>query len=586
MRTTTEEDVDLLVVGAGAGGMTAALTAALQGLKVILCEASDQVGGTTATSAGSIWVPGNRQGIEAGFGDSIEKGHQYLDEILGSHDEHGLRHAYLHTADAAINFLQRHSVVKFATAGCHPDYLELPGAAIAGRVLAPVEFDGRRLGRDFVRIRAPLPDFMILGGMMANKADVQTLIHRYRSVRDFTRAVRLIMRYGKDRLRYRRGTRLVLGNALVARLFYSLRQVGVQVRFESRLQRLEVDAGRVVGAVFDCHCTAVRISARTGVVLATGGIGHNAKLQAMLAPAGVKQHSLSFEGNCGEGIDAAQRVGGRLDRHSNSFFWQPVSIVPRSSGSNGLFPHLYLDRAKPGVIAVNAAGTRFVNEGASYHHFVEAMLQSNQTVPTVPAYLVCDSDFVRAYGLGVIAPGTRDLRGYENSGYVTLAPSLNALAKKLGIDAAGLTASVQKNNLQAQTGEDLDFGKGGTEVSRFNGDPAHHPNPCLGPISTPPFCALPIWPADAATSTGLATNADGIVLDGNDAPVPGLYACGNDMASIMRGAYPGPGTTIGPAMVFGYCIGLHAKAASNFIASMGCHDTGDTTRKDLHDQTH
>lgn len=552
----------------------------------MLCEATDQVGGTTATSAGTIWVPGNRHGVEAGFGDSIEQGRQYLDAILGSHDERGLRQAYLQCADVAINSLERHSEVKFATAGQHPDYLELPGAAIAGRALAPVEFDGRRLGRDFDRIRAPLPDFLILGGMMANKADVQALIRRYRSVRHFMRAARLVMRYSVDRLRYRRGTRLVLGNALVARLFYSLREAGVGVRFETCLQSLEFAAGRVVGAKFDSSGTTIRLSSRLGVVLATGGIGHSVELRAMLAPNGVALRSLAFEGDRGEGIAAALRVRARLDRHLNSFFWQPVSLVPRASGANGLFPHLYLDRAKPGLIAVNAAGVRFVNEGASYHHFVEAMLQSNQTVPTVPAYLVCDTNFVRAYGLGVIAPGTRNLDTYADSGYVVLAPSLAALAEKLGIDAAGIAASVQKNNQQAQMGEDLDFGKGGTEVSRFNGDSAHRPNPCLGPIATPPFCALPIWPADAATSTGLATNADGVVLDCDDAPIQGLYACGNDLASIMRGAYPGPGTTIGPAMVFGYRIGLHAKAVLVSMASTGHDDKAGATPENLHDQKH
>ena len=567
------DEVDLIVVGAGAGGMTAALTAGLLGLKVVLCEATDQVGGTTATSAGTIWVPGNRHGIAAGFDDSVGKGRQYLDAILGADDERGLRHAYLESADAAVAWLEERSALKFATAGRHPDYLDLPGAAIGGRALTPLEFDGRQLGRDFDRIRAPLPEFLILGGMMANKADVQALIHRHRSVRHFARAVRLVMRYGMDRLRYRRGTRLVLGNALVARLFYSLGAAGVQVRFETRLQHLDVEGGQVVGAVFDAGGTAVRIGSRAGVVLATGGIGHHAELRSALLPAGVGVHSLAFESDRGEGIAAARRVGGRLDFHPGSFFWQPVSVVPRPSGGTGLFPHLYLDRAKPGLIAVDAAGARFVNEGASYHHFVAAMLQSNQAVP---AHLICDAAFVRAYGLGVIAPGTRDLRAFEHRGYIAVAPSLAALAAKLDIDAQGLAVSVQKNNRYAQAGVDPDFGKGSTEVSRFNGDPSHRPNPCLGPIATPPFCALKIWPADAASSTGLATNADGVVLDGASAPISGLYACGNDMASVMRGAYPGPGTTIGPAMVFGYRIGVHAKALSESTPTAMRQDGRDT----------
>jgi succinate dehydrogenase/fumarate reductase flavoprotein subunit len=564
------ESTDLIVVGAGAGGMTAALAAAHQGLRVVVCEATDQVGGTTATSAGTIWVPGNRQGIEAGFDDSSDKGRQYLDAILGAHDERGLRQAYLESADAAIQWLASCSEVKFASAGRHPDYLDLPGAAICGRALGPLEFDGRLLGRDFDRIRPPLQDFLLLGGMMANKADVQALIHRYRSVSHFMRSARLVLRYGMDRLRFRRGTRLVLGNALVARLFYSLRSAGVRICFDSRLERLELDNGRVVGAVFRQGDTTVPLRSRVGVVLATGGIGHNEQLRSMLAPRGATWRSLACQADRGEGIVAARQVGARLDQHADSFFWQPVSLVPRKSGEPGLFPHLYLDRAKPGLIAVNAAGRRFVNEGASYHHFVEALMQA--CAGSGPAYLVCDAAFVRRYGLGVIPPGTRDLSRYEASGYVRLASSLSALAHKLGVDAAGLQHSVESNNRYAREGTDLDFGKGGTEVSRFNGDPAHQPNPCLGPITTPPFCALPIWPADAATSTGLATDADGQVLDGADQPIPGLYACGNDMASMMHGSYPGPGTTIGPAMVFAYRIALHAKALAD-SGTVGATDT-------------
>jgi succinate dehydrogenase/fumarate reductase flavoprotein subunit len=564
--TGSTEEVDLVVAGAGAGGMTAALAAALRGLKVLLCEASDQVGGTTATSAGTIWVPGNRQGRAAGFDDSIDKGRAYLDAILGE-DIRGLRRAYLDSADEAIHWLESKSEVRFTSAGQHPDYIDLPGAARAGRALMPVEFDGRRLGRDFDRIRPPLQDFMVLGGMMANKADVQALIHRFRSVRHFAKTMRLVSRYGIDRLRFRRGTRLVLGNGLVARLYASLLNAGVPIRFGARLQDLHVDAGRVRGAAVAVDGKTVHVRARVGVALATGGFGHDGLLRSELGPCDAPLRSLAFEGDRGDGIAAARRASALLERHAHSFFWQPVSEVPDHSSRSRLFPHLYLDRAKPGVIAVNQSGARFVNEGASYHHFVEAMLRSNRTTTTVPAWLVCDARFVRAYGLGVIAPGTTDLKRYERSGYIALAPSLAMLAGKVGIDPAGLAASVERNNAFARTGYDADFGKGSTEVSRFNGDPAHRPNPCLGPIAEAPFCALALWPADSATSTGLATDADGRVLDEHGNLMPGLYACGNDMASIMRGTYPGPGITIGPAMVFGCRIAMHARREADAMAT-------------------
>ena len=537
--------------------MTAALVGALQGLDVLLCEASEQVGGTTATSAGTIWVPGNRQGVEAGFTDTSQKGQQYLDAILGSEDPRGLRAKYLQTADAAIQYLESHSEVKFVTSGRHPDYLDLPGAATSGRALSPVEFDGRRLGADFDRIRAPLADFMILGGMMVNKADIRALVRRFRSARDFFHSARLVLRYGADRLRHRRGTRLVMGNALVARLFASLRQAGVRMSFGTRLERLETEGRAVVAAVCRREGSEVRLRARYGVVLATGGIGHNTVLRAKLWPAHVPSQSLAFEGDRGEGIDAARQVGGQLDVHPDSFFWQPVSVVAAASDRPRLFPHLYLDRAKPGVIAVNASGDRFTNEGASYHHFVEAMLRSKTSAPAIPAYLICDAHFVQAYGLGVIAPGTRDLAKYVKNGYVSVASTLDQLAATIGIDPVRLSSTIKQANQDALLGHDSAFGKGSTEVSRFNGDPEHLPNPCLATISVAPFCALSIWPADAATSTGLETDADGRVVDASGENIPGLYACGNDMASVMHGTYPGPGTTIGPAMVFGYLAALH-----------------------------
>jgi len=550
-------EVDLIVVGAGAGGMTAALVAALQGLRVVLCEAGSQVGGTTATSAGTIWVPANRHGAAAGHADSVDQARRYLDALLGADDPRGLRAAYLGSANEAIDYLERHSQVAFASSGQHPDYLDLPGAASAGRALSAREFDGRLLGAHFARIRAPIPEFLLLGGMMANKSDVQALLRRWRSLRDFTHAARLVLRYARDRLHHPRGTRLVMGNALVARLFLSLRNAGVEILFDTALQGLEMDGARVAGASFGRAGAAQRIGARLGVVLATGGIGHHAQMVQDMASAGAGRRSLVAESVKGDGIAAARQVGGLLERHAGSFFWQPVSETLGVHGVKGLFPHLYLDRAKPGLIAVDQAGRRFVNEGASYHHFVEGMLQAESAVP---AHLVCSADFVRRYGLGLIPPGTRRLQPWVQRGYVLLADSLQALAARMGVDGAGLAASVARHNRQAREGRDPDFGKGDTELNRFNGDPAHGPNPCLGVIEAGPFCALAVWPASAASSSGLATDADGRVLGGDEAPIAGLYACGNDMASIMRGAYPGPGTTIGPAMVFGYRAALHAAA--------------------------
>jgi succinate dehydrogenase/fumarate reductase flavoprotein subunit len=557
--TTDDDDVDLVVVGAGAGGMTAALVAALEGQRVILAEASDQVGGTTSTSAGTLWVPGNPHGARAGHRDSVQAAATYLEALVGPDDERGRRQAFLETAGEALEYLERRSTVIFTSAGRHPDYVSAAGAAIAGRAVGPLPFDGRTLGEDFARIRPPRPEFMLLGGMMVGKADIQALIGRYGSWRNFLHSARLVARYASDRLRHRRGTRLVMGNALVARLFQSLRAAKVDIRFGWRLRDLDVRDGRVIGASFEDAAGAMRrVAARAGVVLATGGIGHEAALRRELVPGGDRIHSLAAQSVRGDGLLAARRVGAVLERHAlGNLLWQPVSVVPGAASGGGLFPHLFLDRAKPGLIAVNSAGRRFVDDSISYHHFIEGLLPQGQ------AWLVCDADFVRRYGLGVIPPGARLPGPWARNGYIHCEPTLAALAQRVGIDEKGLAQTVERTNGFAATGRDLDFARGETEVGRFNGDPAHAPNPCLGPIDTPPFCALQIHAADAASSAGLATDRDGRVLDAADAPIPGLYACGNDAASIVRGSYPGPGATLGPAVVFGYRVGRHAARADN-----------------------
>lgn len=549
-------EADLVVVGAGVAGMAAALVAALHGLRVTLCEAGEQVGGTSATSAGTLWAPGNRQGEQAGHGDTVQAAARYLEALVGPDDARGLRQAFLESAAPALDYLQSRGGVAFASAGLHPDYLpSLPGAATSGRAVGPLPFDGRLLGKDFDRIRPPLPHFMLLGGMMVGKADIQALLRRWRTWSGFRHSARLVLRYAADRLRHRRGTRLVMGNALVARLFLGLRDAGVDLRFGWRLQALERSDGRVTGALFQTPSGMQALRARAGVVLATGGIGHHAALRQELGADARVPMSLAPQTVAGAGVAAARAAGARLERHPVDFFWQPVSRAPLRGGGHALFPHLFLDRAKPGLVAVDRQGRRFVDEAASYHHFVQGMLAAG----AVPCWLVCDAAFLRRYGLGAVPPGRRPARRWIDSGYLACAPSIDALAQRLGIAAEGLRATVQRHNADAPGGHDTEFGKGANAFDRFNGDPAHGPNPCLGAIEQAPFYAVQLWPADAASSAGLAVDRDGRVLaDADGQPVPGLYACGNDAASLMRGHYPGPGTTLGPAVVGAYRIGLHA----------------------------
>lgn len=554
-------ETDLLVAGAGPGGMTAALVAAIEGLDVVVCEKAGQVGGTGATSAGTLWIPGNRPSLEAGFEDSPDDAAKYLDALIGDDDPSGHRRAYLQDGPDVIDYLMDKTDVQFLPCGMHPDYRNnVPGAASSGRAIIPQNFDGRLLGDDFDRVRPPIPEFLLMGGMMVGKVDIVGLLGRYKSFGAFRHSATIVLRYLFDRLRFKRGTRLVMGNALVARLFYSLKKRNVPVHFDSPIQQFEKEGDAVVGAVLKTPDGEKRIRVRRGVVLATGGFAHNPKYREAFMPTPTPHYSMAPDTNTGDGVALAEASDAAIesDSHQGAGFWSPVSVTTRPDGTQGLYPHLAMDRAKPGLIAVNAAGRRFVNEAVSYHDFVEAMYRSHETTDTMPAWLICETRFITKYGLGAIHPETKNLSREIESGYVTVGDSLEELAEKIGVAADGLVDTVTRHNGFALAGTDEDFGKGDLELNRFNGDPSRTPNPCLAPIENGPFAAMAVWPAEIGCSVGLSTNPDGQVLDGDKAPIPGLYACGNDMGSVMAGAYPGPGTTLGPAIVFGWRVAMHA----------------------------
>ncbi|MBP0592256.1 FAD-dependent oxidoreductase [Paraburkholderia sp. LEh10] len=568
-----DEEVDLLIFGAGAAGMTTALIAHHEGLKVLVCEKTDAVGGITSTSGGTTWVPGTRLSVDAGVPDSVDDARRFLQSVVSERGGDEAREAFLQSGPLAIDELQRISDVKFIAAAAHPDYVTGPGAAFGGRALAPMPFDARVLGKDFSRVRPPRKEFMGLGGMMVNRSDLGALLSPFASARHFTRTAAVVGRCLIDRLRYPRGTQLVMGNALAARLFHSLRKRGVDVRFEAPLIELIREDGRVTGAVTgSTDGSRKRIGARVGVVLATGGITRHPELRKQLFPAAAQRLSLSPDTHTGDGVSSALQIDARLDNGGDSpGLWMPCSIRRSRDGSDSVWPHIILDRAKPGLIAVNSRGQRFVNESNSYHDFVMGMLHDAGDGPSVPAHLIVDAAFIRDYGLGLLMPGRSSARiaGFERSGYLVKGATLAELAMKLGVDADGLARTVETYNRHAVSSEDPLFGRGASPMSRFNGDAAQQPNPCVRPLGDGPYYAVTVWPADLACSAGLAGTANGEVLDANGAVIPGLFACGNDLASIFRGTYPGPGTTLGPAIVFGWRIAKFVAGKSSDRDAVG-----------------
>ncbi len=561
--TGWDEEYDLVVLGAGAGGMTAALTSAIEGMRTLLIEKSDQVGGTTAFSSGSVWIPNNPEQRRNGITGDAEAAREYLDALVDGRADRALREAFMAAGPEMLEYLEKHTDVGFQMYRHAPDYRqELPGAAQGGRPLEPLPFDGRTLGKEFDRVRWPIPELMLFGGMMLTRAEATRLLRIGRSWDSCLLGARLVTRYVFDRMRYKRGTRLVLGNALIARLFKNLLDRRVAVWFKGRTRRLISEAGRACGLAVLRDGSEVRVGARRGIVLAGGGFPASPALCERYLPKPVAQYTSAFEGCAGETLLLAQGVGASLGPlGEDNAFWFPSSIASRKDGSTAVYPHIVLDRGKPGLVAVNSAGQRFVDEAVAYHEFVRAMYRSHRRVPSIPAMLVCDRRFVWKYGLGMIRPLTPVLRRFIDSGYLRVADSVEDLARKIGVDPTGLVETIRAHNEFARTGVDTEFGKGSNTYDRATGDPEHSPNPCLGPIEKPPFCAVAVFPTPLATSLGLRTNVHAQVLDASNRPITGLYVCGNDMHSIMGGEYPGAGAQLGPAMTFGYLAARHAATA-------------------------
>jgi succinate dehydrogenase/fumarate reductase flavoprotein subunit len=549
-------DFDLIVLGSGAGGMTAALTASVLGLNVLLVEKTAAIGGTTSRSAGAVWIPNSRHSTK---GDTPEQALAYLRGSLGNRMRESMVAAFLRAGPQMIDFLEDNTSVTFR--------------AFAHRGLSG---DARRRDAEQPRSRAGAfqwrgareafgsPAHAVAGIHAAGRHDGRPHRHRpflnaTKSLASLQHVAALVGRYGADRLRFGRGARLVMGNALAGRLYYSLLQRHVPILMSAEASSLIEQEGRVAGVELQT-CDGVRdVGSRCGVVLATGGISRHTRLRQQLMPAALSADTPVVESATGDGAMLAQTAGAYLgDNHASNAFWAPISTRVRRDGSTAVFPHLVLDRGKPGLIAVNPDGKRFVSEATNYHLFVEAMLAELARRPAQPCFLICDDDFIAKYGLGMVRPRRINLRRALAEDYVVRVGTLDGLAAELGVTAAAVSATVERHNWFARTGVDEDFGKGSDAYQRNLGDAAHVPNPCIGPLGKPPFYAVKIYPGDIGASCGLVTNERAQVLRKDGSTVEGLYACGNDMDSIMAGIYPGPGITLGPAMTFGYLAARHA----------------------------
>jgi succinate dehydrogenase/fumarate reductase flavoprotein subunit len=551
---------DVLVIGSGVSGLSAAATAALHGMQVVVAEKESMFGGTTARSGGWLWVPRTSLAKSWGIDEGPELAKVYLRHETGNKYDSQRIDAFLENGPKAVDFFLNKTAVAFDMPLVFPDYhAEAPGGVQGGRSMVTRPFDGRQLGENIKNLAPALPELMVFGMMLGSGKEIVHFMRAARSLKSATCVAGRLARHLLQVLWYGQGITLTNGRALVGRLAKSAFDLGVPIWLSSPVRHLISEAGAIRGTVLDREGRSVHVVAQRGVVLASGGFPHDVERRKQLfphAPAGTEHYSPAPTGNTGDGLRMAQAVGGALDLNlPHAAAWVPVSETIRPDGTKGVMPH-FIDRAKPGVIAVTRNGRRFTNEANSYHDFVQAMFEACRGEAEICAYLVCDHRALRKYGLGCVAPFPFPIRRHLCAGYLTRGKSLTDLAKRAGIDTA-LERTVEQFNGFAREGRDPQFGKGSKAYNRYQGDALHEPNPCIAPLEKPPFYAIRLVIGDLGTYAGLVTDRYCRVLDEQRRPIPGLYAVGNDMASIMGGNYPGAGITLGPALTFGHIAGCH-----------------------------
>ncbi|RKT27123.1 succinate dehydrogenase/fumarate reductase flavoprotein subunit [Paraburkholderia sp. RAU2J] len=572
---------DVLVIGSGAGGLSTAITARKHGLDVIVIEKEPFFGGTTAFSGGVLWIPGNRHASSNHVTDTREAALSYMRNETGAFFDAAAVDAFLDTGPHMLDFFERETAVKFVPT-LYPDYHPNVGGGVdIGRSVVAAPFDARALGTDIVRLRPPLKTITFMG-MMFNSSNAD-LKHFFNATRSLTSALYVAKRLAshlKDLALYRRGVQVTSGNALAARLAKSALDLGIPIHTNTAARELIVAGQRVTGALVSGPDGEMRVTARRGVVLACGGFSHDVARIARAYPhvrRGGEHVSPVPPGNTGDGVGMAERLGAKVTiRYPQPAAWMPVSRVPMRDGSVGVFPHL-LDRYKPGIIGVTRAGKRFTNEANSYHDVGAAMIEACANERETAMWLICDHATIRKYGLGFAKPAPVPLGPLLRNGYLTSGRTLAELARNAGLEGVALEATVKRYNADAVRGEDPEFGRGTTSFNRYLADPEHRPNPCVAPIGDGPYYALKVVMGDLGTFDGISTKVTGEVLNEAGAPISGLYAVGNDRASVMGGNYPGAGITLGPIMTFGYITGRHlagVAGASASGATAGNHQGG------------
>ena len=566
--TSPDFPVDVLVVGSGNGALTAALCAYELGVRdVLVVEKSDRYGGTSATSGGGVWIPCNRYAREAGAQDSVKEASEYLQGTIppGAVPAEMID-TYLREGPRMVDFLHERTRVRYKSLAHYPDYWSFfPGAKLGHRSMEPEPVNRDVLGAEASRLRDTHHMMWMFDRIAFTQVEAQTLMAQMPGWRSLMG--RLLWQYLSDVpwvLNHRRSRRLACGAAGIARLRWSLLDRNIPLWLNSPMKDLLRDErGRVVGATVFRGGKRIVVRARYGVVLAAGGFEHNQAMREQYLPKPTRTEWSAAAGtNTGDALRAALAVGAAT-RLMNGGWWcssikAPDDPVPRLA---------IMEKSYPGNCVVNQRGRRIANESQNYIAYqLELFARHSEADPQVPAWMVFDARFRRSYFVGPLSterfrPDWMLPRSYFSSGFLSRAGTIGELAGMAGIDRDGLQTTITAMNDYARTGKDLEFGRGEAAYDRYYADPSIKPNPCLAPITEPPFYAMRIEPGDFGTHGGLQTNTDARVLGPGGEPIPGLYAVGNCAAAVLP-TYPGPGATLGPAMTFAWQAARHIAGES------------------------
>lgn len=556
------KEVDVLIVGSGAGALTAAILAHDCGGEVLVVEKDSRWGGTSASSGGAVWIPCSPLAAKAGAEDSPEEAFHYIKQLTGDEVADERIRAFIRAAPEMLTYMMERTEVKYRAQPYADYHTDLAGAKLGYRMHEPVQVDADKLGKDYFTLQPTHPIAMLFGRIAWVISESRPIMTRSKGWRKVL--VKMFARYYLDfphRFRTSRDRRLTMGNAALGRLRMSLNDRNIPLLLDTPMVDLVQENGRVVGAIIERDGKREIIRARRGVILGAGGFERSKDLR--------EQH-LGFDGrytasigmNTGDAQRAGQRIGARLDIMDTAW-WAPGY---RFDGDDRAYP-MFVERALPHCLIVNQKAERYMNEAASYHVAGKIMADADQSQnPTLPSWFIFDASFRKKYALGPILPGNfmPDWRlPNKVKDKLIRATSIEELASKTGLDPDTLRKTISRFNGFAETGKDEDFNRGGFAYDRYYGDPSSKPNPCLGAVASAPFYAIAINAADIGTKGGLLTNEHAQVLSIDDKPIPGLYAIGNSASSVMGRTYPGAGAVIGPAMTFGYLAGRHAMGANS-----------------------